>query len=523
MSDITGQSPASSFTRWWVPSIGTFIWLAFFLATVFTDLRGLLIGADGDPCLHWRIGNWMIEHRTIIQADQFSHTRLHAPLVSKEWLSEILFAAAGNRLGWNGFILIAGLLIATCVWLLHRHLLAEGNELLLSTGLVGVAALACGIHWLARPHLFTHLFTVVFAWQLRSYDRGHLPFRQLFARLIPLMILWVNLHGAFVTGGILVGIYLLGNMIVFALSSTTDKPAVLRKVSHLGILLFACGVASCINPNGWRLPWQVVRFLSSPVIVDFTREFASPNFQSGEIWGFLLQLLLLGIMFLKVRPRCSPAEILLIIVWGYFALVSVRNVPVFALVITPILAGHFNNYLRGVEATGLVKRYRRISANVTGLDQMAGGRALIVLTVAGVILLFAKSHLMGGRPIIRTDLPEHRFPVEAVEFLRRSPQAVAGEMFNDYVWGGYLMLVLPERKVFVDGRADFYGEELMRDFITVDNLRPGWEKVLDKYNVGWVIEPPDRPLCNLLALHPQWRLVYSNTVSLIYARRRPSQ
>lgn len=523
MSASTDQTLATSFTRRWVPSISTFIWLAFFLATVFTDLRGLLIGADGDPCLHWRIGNWMIEHRIVIQADQFSHSRFHAPLVSKEWLSEILFAAAGNLLSWNGFILIAGLLIATCVWLLHRHLLSEGNELLLSTGLVGVAAFACGIHWLARPHLFTHLFTVVFAWQLRSFDRGRLPFGRLCARLIPLMILWVNLHGAFVTGGILVGIYLLGSLIVWGTSSAADGPAARRKAGHLGIVLIACGVASCISPNGWRLPWQVVRFLSSPVIVDFTREFASPNFQSGEIWGLLLQLLLLGIMFLKVRACCSPAEILLIIVWGYFALVSVRNVPIFALVITPILAGHFNDYLQGAGGPKLLERYRRISANVTGLDQAAGGRGLIIVALVGVILLLAKPQILGGAPIIRTDLPKERFPLKAVEFLRASPQAVEGEMFNDYVWGGYLMLALPERKVFLDGRADFYGEELMREFITVDNLGPDWEKVLNKYSVGWVIEPPDRPLCNLLAVHPEWHRVFSNNVSVIYARRLPSQ
>src|ERR1019366_7175633 len=105
--------------------------------------------------LHWRIGNWMLEHQRVIDAEYFSHTRPGAPMISMEWLSQLLYATAGNALGWNGFVLVAAALIATTLWPLYRLLLAEDCDQLLAVLLVLLAALAMSHHWLARPHLVT--------------------------------------------------------------------------------------------------------------------------------------------------------------------------------------------------------------------------------------------------------------------------------------------------------------------------------------------------------------------------------
>ena len=90
-------------------------------------------------------------------------------------------------------------------------------------------------------------------------------------------------------------------------------------------------------------------------------------------------------------------------------------------------------------------------------------------------------------------------------------------MFNDYGWGGYLMVALPEHRVFTDGRNDFYGKELVEEFNTVDNVKPGWEVVLDKYRVGWTILPSKHRLNALLALQANWKQVYADKVAVIYA------
>ena len=220
--------------RWWLPSLTQFLWIAFFLAIMLTDWRQVLINADGDPCWHWQTGAWMIHNHAIIRADLFSYTNLGAPFVTKEWLSEVIFAAAGNVLGWNGVALVAALVVATTLALLHRQLLAEGSDALLSTALVMLAALACAMHWLARPHLFTLLFVVVFAWQLRWFDRERVTTRQLFLRLVPLTILWTNLHGGFLAGLTLIGLYFIGNTVCAVMNLPLRRPRIPPPRNHLG-------------------------------------------------------------------------------------------------------------------------------------------------------------------------------------------------------------------------------------------------------------------------------------------------
>ena len=207
MTDTPLQDQSSPPRRWWLPSITTVLWLVFFLGTILSPNRAMLVASDSDPCWHWQQGNWMLQHHAVLRTELFSHTRGGAPLVDLWWLSEIVTAVAGNWLGWNGIVLVAAVLCATSVWLLHRQLLAEGNEIVLSTVLTLLATAVCAIHWLARPHLATLLLVLVFAWQLRWFSRGRTTTCQLMLLLPALTALWANLHGAFVFAFVLIGIY----------------------------------------------------------------------------------------------------------------------------------------------------------------------------------------------------------------------------------------------------------------------------------------------------------------------------
>jgi hypothetical protein len=507
MNESLSESAPGRCSRWWLPTIGRTLWLAFFLALTLSNWRLVLISADGDPCLHWRIGNWMIEHRAVIRVDQFSHTRTGAPLVSKEWLSEVLFASAGNALGWNGIVLLSAGLIATTLWLLYRQLLAEGNELVLSMALVLAAAFACSVHWLARPHLMTHLLAVVFAWRLRAYYLGREPVRWLFVTLVPLMALWANLHGAFAAGLVLVGVYCFGSVLERNWSNART----------FALLTVACLLASLANPNGWKLHIQILSFLQTSELSGFANEFRSPNFHSGSTHGFSLELLILALTLLVVRPQWRATEILMIGVWGYLALHSVRNVPIFALVVSPIIAAPLDQFLRKPRDAAWARLYQKFSTDTAALDRAADGRWLAVIAVALLGVVVTRTNAL------KTELLPDRFPVAALEKFVKSGRAnvlLHGEMFNAYGWGGYLMLELPERKVFIDGRNDFYGSDLVEEFNTVDDVKPGWEHVLDKYNVGWTLLPLKHRLNGLLALHKDWTRVYEDDVAVIYSRKQ---
>lgn len=506
--------------RWWLPSVSVIIWLVFFLALMLSPARVKLVGSDSDPCWHWRQGNWMLQHHAMLHTEIFSHTRGGVLMVNMWWLSEVVTALAGNRLGWGGIALVAAAVCATYVWLLHRQLLAEGNDLLLSTAFTLLAAGACATHWLARPHLASHWLMLVFAWQLRWFERGRTTTCKLLILLPLLMALWANLHGAFVFGFALIGIHFVGTVVSWACATAERRPALRHRATILGVLQVACLLASLLNPDGWTLPVQIVRYMSSPLIMGFAQEYLPVSFRDPTMLPFLLEVTLALLMLWIVRPHLSVTDALLLIVWSGLSFHIARNVPMFALVATPILAEHWNAYLRAASPSRFIRRYRSFSASLTSVNQLAGARGLPALAIVAMILFLAKPQLFGGRPLLRTELPADRFPVAAVEFLRQSPNAVRGEMFNDFMWGGYFTLVMPERKVFIHPILVDYGEELVREFNRVNYVQPGWEDVLKKYHVGWTILPREHPLNRVLAQRADWRLVYSDPVASIYGRNQ---
>jgi hypothetical protein len=504
--------------QWWLPSLTQFLWIAFFLMILLTGWRQVLINVDGDPCWHWRTGSWMLEHRAIMRSDLFSYTRDGAPFVTKEWLSEALFAAAGNRLGWNGVVLVAALVIATTLTLLHHQLLAEGSDALLSTALVLLAAMACSIHWLARPHLFTLLLVVVFAWQLRWFDRDRVKTWQLFLGLVPLTVLWTNLHGGFLAGLTLIGIHFVGNIVNAARNDISSRPVARRRVVILGILGGTCALATLLNPNGWKLHQHLLSFLWTSSQVHFTSEWNSANFHFAGLHGFALQLLVLGFILIVLRRPWATTDLLLIAFWLYSGLNAMRNIPIFALIATPIFAEHLSVGWRDMRDSAWSRWLHRISNDVGAMNRGAGGNGLVAAILTVVLLIMAKPMLVGGRPIMDTEISANRFPVTAVNYLQTHPQTVHGEMFNEDGWGGYFILYLPEHKVFIDGRDDFYDKTFLDEFTDVSHLTPSWEKTFGKYHVSWTILPVQHPLNRILEMRADWQLVYSDQQTLVFSR-----
>jgi len=116
-------------------------------------------------------------------------------------------------------------------------------------------------------------------------------------------------------------------------------------------------------------------------------------------------------------------------------------------------------------------------------------------------------------------MPPDKWPVEAVDYIKKHPERFKGNMFNQYVWGGYLLHALPECRTFVDGRTDFYGEALIRQFDDTSALRTNWLQALQQYHVSWTLLPTEHRLNLALALLPDWERAYSNKVATIYCKR----
>jgi hypothetical protein len=510
---VKDASPyASARAHAWLPSLSAMIWITLFLGLNLTPARHVLISADSDPGWHRRMGEWMIQHHAIVRENDFLHTH-QGPYLPRDWLSEVIYATASNQFGWSGFVLVAATLIATCYWLLHRQLMAEGCDAFLATMLVLVAMLAGSMHWLARPLLFTQLLTLVFAVQLRRFQEGQISPVKLFAVLVPLMVLWVNLHAAFMTGLVLIGMHTLGSTATAWWRSTAYT-----RPKMLFALLLICFVASFANPNFWKIHAQILNFFESREVSNLTTEFASPNFHTVGMQGFLLLLLVLGVTLLVARPLLSATDVLLVGGWGCLVLFSARNVPIFGLVVTPLLARWLTNFAQTEPGSWWRQRYRQWAGRLTTIDRASGNVLPIAAAIVCLLLILAKPQIAGGNPVITTDFSETRYPTVVVAHLREHPEIVHGEMFNSFLWGGYLEFALPERPAFIDSRAEFYGPEVLEDFFTVNEPKRGWEGVFAKYNVGWTLLPVQHPLNRILELNPHWSLVFSNQQALVFSR-----
>lgn len=498
-----------------LPSLEILLFLLLFYISLF--FMPDMLNSDGDLGRHLTVGNYILDTHTLPTQDIFSHTRYGQPLVLHEWLSEVLFASAYRAAGLNGVAWLTAFVLALIYFVLALGLRALGVSGVV-TFLAALAAYFTGmIHALPRPHLFTLFFFTLFVIVLELYRRrdaqnaDNSPGRthpslvsrfSLLILLIPLMILWANLNGAFVLGFFVLGIYVVGAVLERA-------P---RRALILAITLLACALASLINPFGIGLQPYVFGFMGNRFLVDNTVEYLSPNFHNISAWLFAGWILISIVLFGRVTTRVSWTGLLVLGAWTAFGLYSARNIPnyaqVAALVTVPVAEGW------------LIAALPALRVRFDNLDMVAPSGAGWVWGVVVVALLIvlqaggAQFDARGTGNVFTT----RAFPVGAVDYLEQHPPQ--GNMFNEYTWGGYLEYRLfPKQRVFIDGDNDFFGEALVREYLLAVNANDGWQEVLNKYNVQWVIVPPERALAKELARTAGWREVYRDAGAVVWERK----
>jgi hypothetical protein len=137
--------------------------------------------------------------------------------------------------------------------------------------------------------------------------------------------------------------------------------------------------------------------------------------------------------------------------------------------------------------------------------------------------------LMAGFTLVRWVTLAHRqnareaeqYPQSAIAFLRTSNQP--RRVFVYYDWGGYAIWKLyPEYRVFVDGRADLYGDDLLRQFTTVVRLHTGWRDILDRWKIEAILVPPSSAVAQALLLDPAWHVAFSDSKTVLLLRTLPA-
>jgi hypothetical protein len=481
-----------------IPAV-VFILLA---AMVPIGLQQPLLNSDGDLARHLRHGRYMLEHGGLIRADPFSYTRPGAPFVGFEYGSQILYSLAERLGGLAGVAILAGLLVGLTYALLTRFLLARGVDPLLAYLTTVLAALVGAGHWLARPHLFSFVAVMLLLELLeRAPRRPLLPFAALFA-------IWANIHGGFVYGWILIGLYLTGSIGELLLGS--DRSGWAARTRYYTLALVAAVGATLLTPHGIALHRHLVEFLGKQYLFDNTAEFTSPDFHEFGAKLFLMALLIC-MAALSVRGnRPSLPRLLVVCAGSAMALIAVRNMALFGLTALPVLALHMDTAWRRLpDFRGMRGRF----------EATAGTTATLIWTIPAMLLMLALAvghGRVGSLELIDDRFDPTVFPVAAVGQARNAH--LQGRLFSEFAWGGYVDYAWPEQKIFIDGGTDFFGEELFREYSKITRMRPGWREILAKWDISLVLLPRQSSLTHELVRDGRWGTWHCDSLAVILRR-----
>jgi hypothetical protein len=447
-----------------------------------------------DPDTYWHVatGRVIWETGSLPQRDQFSWTFEGQRWIAKEWLSQLMLFGAYHLGSWRGVVLITAGAIAFAYALLFA-VLSRQMRITVAAGIVMVALILASRHFLARPHVFS--FPLVVLWVtglVRAVEERGTPNWL----LLPVMILWANVHAGFT-----LGLAIAGGLAAEAVFSSERKER-LGVAIRWAIFLGAALAAGCLTPYGYE-PLLTTYKLYQGQPVEQIIEWSPLNANREPTVELLLLCLLFLSLYFGVKIRFWRLILMIGIIHLMF--LHVRIVALFGL-ITPILI-----------ASSLVNQFRFLRLDTQIMDDPALFRLvqrfsgfLASLVVCSFILIAAAAY--GSREDIS---PKKEYtPTGAVDYIQQ--KNLAGNIYNTYEFGGYL--IFRGVKTFIDGRIDqlFLGGFMER--IAHAQLDGSFPEMLKQYDISLALVAPNSPEVWQLEKLPGWTKAYSDDISALFIR-----
>jgi hypothetical protein len=521
----SGNETTSALARFLIPSVADLIFLILLVTLTCGTIASRLLD-DAGIGWHIRNGQQILQTHAVTRTDPFSVSTKGKAWYAWEWLYDLSIAAIHARLGLNGVVFFTAALIAATFALALRVALTSGGSLLVTVALLVLAISASSIHFFARPHVLSWLLVVIWFRILDAHEVGTQKHGGIFW-LPVLTLIWANLHGGFLVGFVLLGIYLIAGAVRYLTSrSPQERQTIWRRVKRLGLVAALSLAASLVNPYGYQLHVHIYQYLSDRFLMNHIDEFLSPNFHGMPQKCFAVLVLITIMALAGLRGRIRPSQLLVVIFAVYSGLYASRNLPVssilLTLVIAPLLFGQISKAATGQGMAPWLRKYlTRYDSFASRMTSMEGRFRGHLWPVAAMLLgLWVSAHggLVGSSQVINVHFGEKRFPVQAADVIEQS--GVRQPVFAPDYWGGYLIYRLyPRTKVFVDDRHDLYGDQFFKDYLKVVLVQPDWEKVLDEDQVNWVLVPAESSLANILKLSSGWKTIYEDKTAGLFEKQ----
>lgn len=445
--------------------------------------------------------------------DVFSHAAAGEPWANQEWLFQVLSFQIFDTLGPDGLVVVKLALTVVFALLLAWLCAKRSESWFLAVAITSSVLLVWGSNIDMRAQFFTFLGSVLLLLSLDAYRRGSRG-----AALGPplLLLLWVDLHYGFIFGLAVVFGYFCAETTKSLFRLPAD-PLPIERSRRLGWVFVASVVACTLNPQGIDALVFPFDILDSDSPWNRVVEWLPPRMlRRGKPDPFLIAVVIQSVIaamaLWRVPRRFDLTDFGLVVVTGVMASTSRRFVPLFAIVGAPFLARNLGTLARDVAArkSAVWQLYHQRGVQSAFVVGLAGS-----LAVGAVLVPHLRALATDG--LFRRMTHAERFPTDATRFLQENP--VAGNLYNFYPWGGYLLFHL-DRQIFIDGRAHaVYPDEIYHEAHRTDATKVGWRRTLNRRAIDVVVHQSNYPLPLKLRGNPNWIRVYDDGYASVLVRR----
>lgn len=461
--------------------------------------------ADADMWWHLSAGRAMWKNGEILRQDIFSYTRVGQPWTNAFWISDLmmyLFQASG---GFFATTLWVSFMAALTMAVVYKH---AKSPLPIRVGVVILATLVLAPIWAPRPQLVSFFLLAVLDYFLsRKGESLNKPFWI----LLPLFALWPNFHGGFIFGFLLLAAFIAGKLLEPLIRTFDDRHAHLKKLTQLVGFTVLGVFAVALNPNGlaiWKLPFYTVDVSLA------IQEWHSPDFHRLDLHPILWLLFLMVIALGFSTKKITLFDLFKTLGFAYMTLYSQRSMALFAIIAAPVAARYLTYAWEDWKSAPIGLWLARLQGSSAG--KPLPGRMTKIINLTIVSLIFA-SALFRAFTVSLPVMIYQTFPKAALTWIAENQ--LQREIFNSYNWGGYLTWDLAEYPVFIDGRADLYGDEIIGQWWQIINATDEGFDLLDQWEVNFVLLEPDWPIIEALK-DENWSVQYKDNISVILERSR---
>ncbi len=386
-----------------------------------------------DIFFHLKTGEYIVKNKDIPKQDFFFYTASDHEWISHEYVPAVIFYFFFYNFGIKSLIFLKAIILVLIFYLFFRLI---NKNLYLALILTVFAALSMKTYDYIRPHIFFWLFLIIlfFIFEYKKYY--FLPI---------LTLIWANFHSSVIIGLVVITIYLLELFII-------------KKEVKFIFLIIVCFLTSLINPYTYKiflLPFTIMK-LSADV-----SEWKPYTADSFWFWFYLVFILIIVLIFILNNKKVKIRHLLIFLMFAFLGFKSKRDVASSILVNIIIIQPYLEEIKKKVKRTF--------------------NKDLFFLIIILLLIIFSVVKLNA----FNYNVPWRYFGKNAIEFVKKNN--IKGNMYNSYELGGPIIFMLyPEYKVFIDGRIDVYGKNIVDDYYDI-RYGNNWQNLIKKYNISFFI------------------------------------